>query len=76
VFGWWWVTTKHGVPAVAPASVTLGVVERPAAHHDRADAVDRRPQDLPVLVGGRVEHPVVQHLRAVAERVPRLSFGP
>src|SRR5438477_201848 len=55
--------------AVAPAAVALVLVERPAAHHDGPDAVEHLLQDGPVLVGRRIEHPVVQHPGAVAERV-------
>ena len=55
--------------AVAPAAVALVLVERRAAHHDGADAVEHLLQEGAVLVGRRVEDPVVQHPGAVAERV-------
>ena len=55
--------------AVAPTAVALVLVERRAAHHDRADAVEHLLQDGPVVVGRRVEYPVVQHAGSIAERV-------
>ena len=55
--------------AVAPTAVALILVERLATHHDRADAVEHLLQDGPVVVGRRVEDPVVQHASSIAERV-------
>jgi hypothetical protein len=60
---------------VAPAAVAFVLVERGAAHHDGAHAVDRRLQDGAVVVGRRVEYPIVQHLGAVSEWVLAAVIG-
>jgi hypothetical protein len=61
-----------GIPdgaAVAPTTVALILVKSLATHHDGADGIEQLLQDGPVLVGRRVEHPVVQHPCTVAEWV-------
>jgi hypothetical protein len=59
-----------GWTTVAPATVALVLVERLAAHDDRAEAIEHLPQDDPVVVGRRVgQEPGVQHPGAIAKRV-------
>src|SRR6476620_720660 len=55
--------------AVSPTAVALVLIERLATHHDGPDTVEHLLQDGPIHVGRRVEHPVVQHPGAIAERV-------
>jgi hypothetical protein len=55
--------------AVALTIVALILVKSLATHHHGADAIEHLLQDGSVLVGRRVEHPVVQHPRTVAEWV-------
>jgi hypothetical protein len=55
--------------AVAPTTIALILVKSLATHHDGPDASEHLLQDGPVLIGRRVEHPVVQHPCTVAEWV-------
>ena len=55
--------------AVAPTTIALILVKSLATHHDGHDASEHLLQDGPVLIGRRVEHPVVQHPCTVAEWV-------
>src|SRR6478609_3921206 len=55
--------------AVSPTAVALVLIERLGTHHDGPDTVEHLLQDGPIHVGRRVEHPVVQHPGAIAERV-------
>lgn len=79
VHGWMrrgrFVVGDHEPRGIADgATVALIFVKSLATHHDGADAIQHLVQDGPVLVGRRVEHPVVQHPCTVAERGVRVSI--